>query len=117
MNAQPLFVNFTCSSTRHPGVARFEWKAEQWQLVGASRQRPDSSPVAAERQSQSGGFVRGPAYTGCPSCGADSFVQCGRCQSLGCWDNSWPDFTCPTCGNRGEVSDGTIESISTTGSS
>ncbi|MEV6417398.1 hypothetical protein [Kribbella sp. NPDC051718] len=116
VSEQPFFVSFTCSSTRHPGVARFERMGEQWVLVGASRQRPESNPVAAERRTQSGGFACASTYTGCPSCGADSFVQCGGCQSMGCWDNSWPDFNCPTCGNRGPVT-GEIKSVSTTGSS
>jgi hypothetical protein len=61
-----------------------------------------------------GSFFVGPGFPGCPSCRADNVVRCGRCEQLGCWDQSWPEFTCPTCGNSGPV-EGIITEISALG--
>ncbi len=37
-------------------------------------------------------------YPGCPHCGAEGFVQCGKCQKISCW-NGEEKMTCPWCGN------------------
>ena len=53
----------------------------------------------------------GPQYK-CPWCGDTSFVRCGKCQNLTCYDSSGT-FTCAHCGRSGKVS-GYIESIKVT---
>jgi hypothetical protein len=104
---EQFLVSFTCSSTRHPGVGRFVWIDDVWVFTGASRQRPGSTiPDTDTVQTRHGRFGRSPDYPGCPSCGSDSYVRCGRCSELGCWDETWPGFLCPTCGNNGPVSTG-----------
>jgi hypothetical protein len=118
MPVETLFVRMDCSSTRHPQVARFTWQGQEWALAGVSLQRPGSTfgnshperPFGRGGPEQSGQFVLGESYRGCPSCGSDSFVRCGRCHELACWDRSWPRFDCPRCGNSGPVS-GTIDSV------
>ncbi len=45
----------------------------------------------------------------CPYCGCTTYVECGVCHQLTCYDDNGT-FTCAICGNRGEV-DGTIDGI------
>jgi predicted RNA-binding Zn-ribbon protein involved in translation (DUF1610 family) len=107
-----FLVNLTCSSTRHPGVGRFVWTGESWVLQAASRQRPHTAiPASDARQARTGTFGVADGYRGCPSCGSTSYVRCGRCEQLACYDYSWPQFSCPTCGITGSVTQG-IDSIS-----
>ena len=40
----------------------------------------------------------------CPSCGNKSFIKCGVCGELTCWNDASPDFVCAVCGNSGQVS-------------
>ena len=37
-------------------------------------------------------------YPGCPYCGTKSFVQCGKCLKISCW-NGETSLKCPWCGN------------------
>lgn len=48
----------------------------------------------------------GPQYK-CPWCGNTSYVRCGRCGKLTCYDDRTDTFTCGHCGNRGKIT-GTI---------
>jgi hypothetical protein len=41
-------------------------------------------------------------YNGCPYCKAVTFVQCGRCGKLSCW-NSEEKMTCGWCGLTGNT--------------
>ena len=110
--AETFLAGFTCSSTRHPAVCRFVWSGSAWTFVGASRQRPGSTiPASDAAQTHNGDFGIAGDYSGCPSCGSDSYVRCGSCHRLGCYDLSWPEFTCPSCGNGGPVTIG-IDSVS-----
>ncbi len=122
MGLEALLVRLDCSSTSHPQVARFVRQGEDWVLAGVSLQRPGSSfgesggdrPYRGPREEQSGRFLMTDAYPGCPSCGADAFVRCGRCAETSCWDHTWPMFHCPRCGNSGPV-EGEITSMHGTG--
>jgi hypothetical protein len=111
---QVLFIGLACSHSRMPSVGRFVWDGAQYLLVGASRQRPGSVIPGESRGEVQAGFGTGPDYQGCPGCGADGFVRCGRCHKLGCWDDSWEVFRCPGCGNSGRVT-GTIDRLSDLG--
>jgi hypothetical protein len=113
MASYDLLANVTCSSTRHPGVGRFRQVGRDWELVGVSRQRPGSvlPPGGPSTTAAMGAFTVTKSYPGCPSCHADNFVRCGRCQCLACWDTTWPTFSCPSCGNSGPV-EGSITEIS-----
>jgi hypothetical protein len=41
-------------------------------------------------------------YRGCPHCGSMGFVQCS-CGKISCWSSEVSRFTCPWCGQSGEV--------------
>jgi predicted RNA-binding Zn-ribbon protein involved in translation (DUF1610 family) len=111
----PLLVNILCSHNGAPSVGRFVWNGRTYELVGASRQRPGSVLPDEGGKRAKGSFDVSPNYRGCPNCGANNFVQCAQCRTLGCWDESWPVFTCAKCGNRGPV-EGTIDRIAGLGS-
>lgn len=114
MNELDVLASVTCSSTRHPGVGRFRRVPGGVELVGASRQRPGSVLPEGSGARITGQITTGAGYRGCPTCGADDIVRCGACHRLGCWDNSWELFTCPSCPNTGPVS-GSITEIASLG--
>ncbi|WP_329107995.1 hypothetical protein OG792_05650 [Micromonospora sp. NBC_01699] len=109
-----LFVNMLCSRSSQPSVIRFVRQEQGYVAVGASRQRP-GSVIPGEDGTTHASFGVAEGYTGCPHCGAASFVRCGRCRKLGCWDESWEAFHCRRCGNSGPV-DGVIDSLPGPGS-
>jgi hypothetical protein len=111
MNQEVMFVSMVCSSQRLPTVLRFRWDGGMYAAVGASKQRPGSVIPPGDGGAVRGGFGTTPDYPGCPYCGADGFVHCGRCKELSCYDDSWEIFTCPRCGNSGRIT-GTIDSVS-----
>ena len=51
-------------------------------------------------------------YPGCPYCGTKTFVICGNCKRLYCYDKSERISTCEWCGNVGELADYTGSGIS-----
>ena len=114
MSELDVLASVTCSSTRHPGVGRFRQVPRGVELVGVSRQRPGAVLPEGSGLRVTGEIFTGEGYRGCPSCRADSIVRCGACGRLGCWDNSWELFHCPSCGNSGPVG-GVITEISSLG--
>jgi len=42
-------------------------------------------------------------YPGCPHCGSMNFILCGRCGKISCGGDNESYFTCPWCGNSGEL--------------
>jgi hypothetical protein len=113
---EAMFVSMVCSSTSRPAVIRFRWSGQAYEALGASKQRPGSVIPSDDNGPIRGEFGLGPHYRGCPYCGADNFVHCGRCKELSCYDSSWEVFHCPRCGNSGRVT-GTIDSLSGLGNS
>lgn len=111
-----MFVSMVCSSQHQPAVIRFEWTGEVFLALGASKQRPGSVIPPNGNGQTSGAFGTAPGYAGCPYCRADGFVLCGRCNELGCHDDSWEIFNCPRCGNSGRIT-GTIDKLSGMGTS
>lgn len=110
MTSRFAFIPMTCSRNGQFLMSRFERTEAAWSLVGASVARRSTSEVAGPRDQITGGIVLDAAYTGCPVCGANSIVRCGRCSELNCWDSTVPQFHCASCGNSGQVS-GTIDSL------
>jgi hypothetical protein len=53
----------------------------------------------------SGNIFHAEKFPGCPHCGNQSWVQCGQCGKISCYPGEGI-FTCPVCGNSGEVSVG-----------
>lgn len=62
----------------------------------AKREGYDSTTVK-------GNIIIDNEYPGCPYCNSKNFCQCGVCHKIGCYDGG-KFFTCPFCGNSGEVS-------------
>jgi hypothetical protein len=98
-----------CSHTAQPAVGRFVRTGRTYNLIGASKQRPGSVLPEDGKKPTRSAFGVSPSYR-CPYCGASDYVQCGRCNGLGCWDPSWEIFRCQRCGNSGPV-DGTIDRL------
>lgn len=111
-----MFVSMVCSSHRQPTVLRFRRDGDSYLALGASKQRPGSVIPPGDGGATQGAFATTPGYPGCPYCGADGFVRCGRCRELSCHDDTWEVFRCPRCGNSGPVS-GHIDSVSGLGTS
>lgn len=62
----------------------------------AKREGYDSTTVK-------GNIIVDDEYPGCPYCSSKSFVQCGGCKKISCWDFADSIFKCPICGDQGEV--------------
>jgi hypothetical protein len=91
---QPGVLPHSC-----PSVGRFVWTGSEYALGAASKQRPGSVlPPGDGPHDIEASFTTMPEYPGCPGCGSDGFVRCGRCKQLGCWDDGWETFHCPRCG-------------------
>ena len=111
------WVRFHCATSSSAGdgpagparVATFRRVGEVWQLTAVDDDAP-GAPASAGGLPVTGPFGLSPEYRGCPGCGSDSYVRCGRCGGLGCWRSSDPIFRCGACGHRGPVS-GPIESL------
>lgn len=105
------YVRLACSRTRTAMMARFV-RAETgtWDLTGAS---PHGSVAQFQAEhvahEVTGPFGISPEYPGCPQCRADSYVKCGVCARLSCWQSGTLS-TCGWCGNTAPVS-GQIESL------
>lgn len=111
MDQEAIFVSMVCSTQRQPTVLRFQRVGSDYAAVGASKQRPGSVIPAGDGGAIRGGFGTMPGYPGCPYCGSDGFVRCGRCEELSCHDDTWEIFNCPRCGNSGPIT-GTIDNVS-----
>ncbi len=96
-----------CSTTQKTLIATFGQHNGRWQLqhaaVAASQTGQDQRPAALTIK---GGLDVGQAYAGCPTCGVGSFVKCGVCARLSCWNSSRRTFRCGWCGNEGVVEGG-----------
>lgn len=111
-----LFAGLVCSSQSLPAVIRFQWDGSSYAAAGVSRQRPGCVAPSDGHSAVKATFTLSEKYGGCPYCAADSFVRCGRCHELSCYDSSWEVFRCPRCGNSGAVT-GAIDSLSGLGDS
>lgn len=61
-----------------------------------------------------GRFDFAPEYPGCPHCGDASFVRCGGCGEIACWDSLRRAVTCPWCGATTRI-EGTVDRLGTAG--
>lgn len=56
-----------------------------------------------EEESISGQVVIDPEYPGCPYCGGNGFVRCGKCGKLSCWGEEGALFSCQHCGHTSKI--------------
>lgn len=105
-----FFLEVKCSKTKKTFYARFDYAADDiWALTYGVTSLPAGEKVSAGSSQQDISRMRtGPQYK-CPYCGSTSFVRCGACKKLTCYDESG-HFDCAYCPNSGSVT-GHIEKI------
>ncbi len=47
-----------------------------------------------------GELILSTEYPGCPYCNNSSFIKCGICENITCYDNSNTITECASCGNK-----------------
>ena len=97
MDAKVLI--FKCTRVNQPiGVRVQRMEDRDWWRTWAFK---ISSQIASNEgydQNQiQGNLYATEEYPGCPHCGTDGFVQCGRCKKVSCW-NQEKSLVCPWCG-------------------
>ena len=84
---------------------------EYWELIWGF---PISEAMAGREgydKTEITGDIRfGAEYRGCPHCGSPSYVKCGTCHKISCWNGSDQTVHCPWCDTTSEIG-GTIESL------
>lgn len=103
------WVPMKCGQSSQTMTAYFELSGHCWYLTSVTA-APAGQMRAHTTTPMAGQFGISEKYSGCLGCHADSYVRCGRCNELGCWNTSSPQFRCGWCGNAGTVS-GSIESL------
>ena len=105
-NKDLVFLPIRCAKTKNEFYLRYDRAYDGvWNLTRAEKTLPSDVSVAKNLSSVTldiSGARLGPQYK-CPDCGSISYVRCGQCQKLTCYDGSGK-FTCAYCGNSGEVS-------------
>jgi hypothetical protein len=100
-----------CGRTKAALVARFVRQESVWALESAEVVPAKTAGAARDNAPRvGGGFAIGDTYVGCPECHAGTFVQCGDCKGLTCWDGG-RDYVCGHCGVAGAVSEGPIADV------
>jgi hypothetical protein len=93
-----------CARNRGAFGIRFELSGGQWTSTWASPLKEGAANREGHDKSEiTGNIVIGSSYPGCPYCRATSWVTCGTCSKLACWDGDFHRVTCPWCGTESEV--------------
>ena len=116
MDAKVLI--FKCTRVNQPiGVRVQRMEDRDWWRTWAFK---ISSQIASNEgydQNQiQGNLYATEEYPGCPHCGTDGFVQCGRCKKVSCW-NQEKSLVCPWCGFRMDEIVTATDKFSVTGDS
>ena len=104
------WVPMKCGQSSQAMTAYFELADHCWFLTSVTSVPAGQAPVHATTP-MVGEFSTSEKYNSCMGCHADSYVRCGRCSNLSCWNTSNSQFRCGWCGQVGYVS-GSIESLS-----
>lgn len=99
-----FFLEVKCSKSKNNFYARFDYAADNvWVLTYGVKDLPAGEKVSSGNSQQDISNMRiGPQYK-CPYCQSKSFVKCGVCGNLTCYDESG-HFDCVHCSNSGTVS-------------
>ncbi len=91
---------FKCGKTNQPyGVRVQKMEDGDWWRTWAFKVKPRyAKSEGYDRNRVNGNLYCTEEYPGCPYCGSLSFVQCGNCQKISCW-NGETELTCPWCGD------------------
>ncbi len=102
---EAVFMRARCQKNKRDFALRYDFGADgRWVLTyGVTLQEMDrnSGQSVGNKTIDIGRTRTGPQYK-CPYCGSKSFVRCGRCRCLTCYDEKGY-FTCAYCNNSGEV--------------
>lgn len=99
---------FGVTTEKREGAWHFVWAFKLREDV-ARREKFDSSKI------DGGATCTDEKYPGCPYCGARGFIHCGSCGGICCFTGEENRFTCPHCGNSGEVAHEGWDGISLSG--
>lgn len=84
---------------------RIQKKKKDWIRTWAFKIDPrKASREGYDEETVTGSFQATDDYPGCPYCHTKSFVLCGYCDRLFCW-NGKKEVTCPWCKSRAGVKD------------
>ena len=92
-----------CNKTKKLYGMRVEKRGNDWVRTWAfpiDEQKAKHEGFEANKVSGSMNAVDD--YPGCPYCGQKNFVHC-ICGKISCWGDESNIFTCPWCGQTGEV--------------
>jgi len=107
-----------CSKTKKLFGMRVEERGKSWVRTWAfpiDETKAKKEGFAANKVSLSGVDDE---YPGCPHCKDGGFVRCGSCEKIGCSGGvekkgNTGIYTCPWCGNSGEIE--YVDSVDTSG--
>ena len=98
-----VFIEAQCLTYKKTFYYRYDYNAaNRWVLSGTSTEEEYKSETTGNNQGEKltkieiSKAVRGPQFRGCPYCGNRSFLKCGTCEILHCYDGESDGFTCPT---------------------
>jgi len=95
-----------CSKTKKSFGIRIEQRGNDWVRTWAFEMDEQSAKHEGfDANVITGSMNATEDFPGCPYCQAWGFVQCGKCQKIGC-DGGIVEgqYICPWCGDGGEVS-------------
>jgi hypothetical protein len=102
------YLKFGCAARNQGAMAKMTLRDGTW-LITSTSPAAVRADVPVNRVLE-GTFGIDREYPGCGSCGVSSYVKCGVCSELSCWDGE-PTYRCFHCGNSGPVI-GPIDSAS-----
>jgi hypothetical protein len=106
LNAKVIMAK--CSKTKKAFGIRIEQRGRDWERTWAFPiDERKAKREGFEANTISGSMNPDDAYPGCPHCGSTGFVQCS-CGKIGCNGGivdcgDHGEYTCPWCGENGEL--------------
>lgn len=97
-----------CAASGTVTLAVFARTESGWALIESHPAGADAGAIAAGRE-LAGEFTVADSFAGCRQCGARSFIVCGACDKLSCWQGSGASV-CGYCGYTAEAY-GSVESL------
>jgi len=96
-------VWFRCEKSREGLIGRFVRRSDAWWLDALARTTTAPEQANTGAIPVSGILQTAPLFPGCAACQAPSFAQCSTCSGFGCSSGPGSWWTCPWCGNAGEI--------------
>jgi hypothetical protein len=104
MQKEATVIMASCRKQKRVFGIRAEKIKRDWHFTWAfSIDEKAAKREGYDSTSVNGNIIIDNEYPGCPYCDSKSFIQCGNCHKISCWDYETAFFKCPVCGNSGEV--------------